>query len=77
MCNNHAKESLYLFFQSSTFVDIKNLLPSEEVLSELAIICDVLQGPISFIVISYHNTPHRKLYGYVTSPRGFNYSMSV
>ena len=69
MCNIMQKENVFFFFQFSTFANFKNLLPFEEVLSELSIVCDVLQDPISFIVISYHNTPHIQLYGYLTSPR--------
>ena len=71
------KRKSFLLFQFSTFVDFKNLLPYEEVLSELVILCDVFQGMISFIVISYHSTPHNHLYGYQTSRRGFNYSLTV
>ena len=58
------------FLSFLTFVDFKNLLSSEEIISELSILYDVLQGLITFIVISYHNTPHSQLYGYLTSPRG-------
>ena len=77
MCNYHEKIKYFLFFQFSTCVDFKNILPSEEVLSELAILCHVLQGLISFIVISYHSTPHSQLHGYLTSPIGFNCSLTV
>ena len=72
----HAEGKYYPFFQFSTFVDFKNILPSEEVFSELSILYDVLQGLISFIVISEHSTPHSQFCGYLTSPRGFNCSLT-
>ena len=77
MCYYHAERKSYIFFQFSTFVDFKNLLPSEQVLGELTILCDILQYMIYFIVISYHSTTHIQLYEYLTSSRGFNYSLIV